>query len=386
MPFITVDDGTRIFVRVEGPAGAPALILSNSLGTDHMMWQPQADAMRGSMRVVRYDQRGHGASDVPGGAYTLDRLGQDVLAIADHLGLETFTFCGLSMGGLTGQWLGINAGNRIEKLVLADTAAQFPPPEMWDERMQLIRDGGMAAVAEGILERFFTDGFRQSDPRTTETFRQVILNMTAEGYLGCSHAVRDADVREAIAGIKIPTLVITGKHDPSTPPERGDFISGKIDRAEHVVLDAAHISNIEQPAAFTSALKAFVTGEHLPSDTGFTEGMARRRAVLGDTWVDRALARRSDFNADFQDLITRYAWGEIWTRPGLDETTRRLLVLAISASLSRWEEFELHARAAIAAEVSTDAVKEVLLQTAIYAGVPAANTAFQKYEALLSDA
>lgn len=254
MPFAASFDGCRLFYRVEGPIDAPALIMSNSLGTDHLMWQPQADALNQHFRVIRYDQRGHGASDAFHNKYTLSELGRDVLAIADKLGLETFLFCGLSMGGLTGQWLGVNAPERVSKMALADTSAQFPPVEMWDERIKMVGEKGMAPLSSLTLERFFTKRFHQAQPATIEAYRHVFENTEPAGYIGCCEALKMADMREELKKITAPTLVISGEHDPSTPPERGEFICGEIAGAEHLVLDAAHISNVEQPAAFSQAL------------------------------------------------------------------------------------------------------------------------------------
>lgn len=254
MPFVSSDDSCRIFYRVEGPLDAPAVILSNSLGTDHMMWQPQAVMLNKHFRVVRYDQRGHGASDAFHSDYTLEQLGRDVLAIANKLDLERFSFCGLSMGGLTGQWLAVNEADRLDRLVLASTSAQFPPPQMWDERMAAVRSGGLAAISDMVLGRFFTQRFDQAQPETVAQFRHVLEHMQPEGYLGCSAAIKAADMRSELQQVTAPTLVMSGEHDQSTPPERGDFIAGEIAGAEHIVLDAAHISNIEQPAAFSQAL------------------------------------------------------------------------------------------------------------------------------------
>ena len=385
MPFMTCDDGVRLFYRREGPRSAPAVVFSNSLGCDHMMWQPQADALKPRFQVIRYDQRGHGASDAPEQPWTLERLGADALAIAGHLGIDRFSFCGLSMGGLTGQWLGVNAADRLDRLIIADTSVSFPPAAMWDERIALVNDKGMAALADLTMSRFFTESFFAAAPDTVSAFREVFCATAPAGYTGSCHALRDADMSAEIAAIKTPVLVISGRHDPSTPPERGEFIAGQIAGARHHLLDAAHISNVEQAAGFTAALLEFLGETGLPRDERFSAGMARRRAILGDHWVDRSLARRNDFNADFQDLITRYAWGEIWTRPGLDETRRRLLVLSITAALGRWEEFDLHTRAALDAGVSTDTLKEVLLQCAVYAGVPVANTGFARAQAIMDD-
>jgi 3-oxoadipate enol-lactonase/4-carboxymuconolactone decarboxylase len=383
MAFMTADDGTRLFYRLEGPDGAPPVILSNSLGTDHMMWQPQAEALSHAFRVIRYDQRGHGASEVPFGPYSMERLGLDVLALADHLDLERFSFCGISMGGLTGQWLAIHAGARLEHLVLAATAAHIPPREAWEQRIATVTGKGLAGIADVAIERFFSENFRRTASATVAKFRRTLLATSSEGYVACCEAVRDADFRQEVAGLAVPTLVMSGATDPATPPEFGAFLADAIEGARLVILEGAHIINVEQPDAFNRELLGFLGQEGLPADARFQAGMARRRAVLGDPWVDRSIARRNAFNADFHDLLTRYAWGEIWTRPGLDEETRRLIVLAVTAALGRWEEFDLHGRAALEAGVSLERIKEALLQTAIYAGVPAANTAFQRMGELI---
>jgi 3-oxoadipate enol-lactonase / 4-carboxymuconolactone decarboxylase len=179
--------------------------------------------------------------------------------------------------------------------------------------------------------------------------------------------------------------VISGRHDQSTPPERGEKIAAAIKGASHTILDAAHISNVERAADFTRAVQGFLGDASLPTDDAFARGVARRRQVLGNEWVEKSLAGRTSFNGDFQEMITRYAWGDIWTRPGLDETTRRMLVLAICASLSRWEEFDLHLGAAVRAGVPAETIREVLMQTAVYAGVPAANTAFARAKKVIGE-
>jgi 3-oxoadipate enol-lactonase/4-carboxymuconolactone decarboxylase len=348
-----------------------------------MMWQPQAEALSHAFRVIRYDQRGHGASEVPSGPYSIERLGLDVLALADHLDLERFSFCGISMGGLIGQWLAIHAGARLEHLVLAATAAHIPPREAWEQRIATVTGKGLAGIADVAIERFFSENFRRTASATVAEFRRTLLATSSQGYVACCEAVRDADFRQEVAGLAVPTLVMSGATDPATPPEFGAFLADAIEGARLVILEGAHIINVEQPDAFNRELLGFLGQEGLPADARFQAGMARRRAVLGDPWVDRSIARRNAFNADFHDLLTRYAWGEIWTRPGLDEETRRLIVLAVTAALGRWEEFDLHGRAALEAGVSLERIKEALLQTAIYAGVPAANTAFQRMGELI---
>lgn len=258
MAFATTDDGVRLFHRVEGPEGAPPLLLSNSLGTDHMMCQQQAEALRKAWLVVRYDQRGHGASEAPAGPYSLDRLGRDALVVADHLGLETFSFCGLSMGGLTGLWLAIHAGRRIGRLAVASTGAWLPPAAAWDERIAAVRERGLVGIVDFALARFFSDGFRRAEAITLADFRRTFLATLPDGYIGCCCALRDADLRTGIKAISVPTLVIAGAQDPATPPEYGASIAKAVPGARLVVLDGAHIVNVEQPAAFNREPMTFL--------------------------------------------------------------------------------------------------------------------------------
>jgi 3-oxoadipate enol-lactonase/4-carboxymuconolactone decarboxylase len=204
----------------------------------------------------------------------------------------------------------------------------------------------------------------------------VFLGTNPIGYAGCCAALRDFDSTADLQRISAPTLVISSHKDVSTPwTGSGEILAQKIRGSRSVLLDTAHLSNLEQPHSFSSAVMEFLQAGS--SNDSLQAGFAVRRAVLGDEHVDRAIAGTNDLNREFQDLITRYAWGSIWTRPGLDIRTRRLLVLAITAALGRTEEFRLHLKAGLKAGLELSDVKEVLLQTAIYAGVPAANTAFQ---------
>lgn len=254
MPFATARDGCRIFYRLEGPENAPVVMFSNSLGTDHMMWQAQSKRLKSQFRILRYDQRGHGASDVPGETYSLDQLGHDVVDLVGHLGINRLSFCGISMGGLTGQWLGVNTPELIQSLVLADTSAHFPPAQMWQDRMDAIRTGGMKAISDAVLGRFFSERFHKSCPGIVSQYRHVLENMDARGYLGCCEAIKNADMRGKLNMIGVRTLVISGEHDHSTPPERGEYIAGQIPGSKHVKFDAAHLSNVEQAVPFTTAL------------------------------------------------------------------------------------------------------------------------------------
>ncbi|HEV7673158.1 MAG TPA: 3-oxoadipate enol-lactonase [Candidatus Angelobacter sp.] len=374
MPFAEINN-TRLFYRLEGRRDLPALVLSHSLGCDHGMWAPQMPDLLNHFQVLRYDTRGHGASAVPPGDYTLDQLGQDALGLADKLGLANFAFCGLSMGGAVGQWLAINAPQRIISLVLANTSAKFGTPDTWDARRKAVLEGGMPAIVDMVMQRFFSADKQES--AWAQSTRAVLLGIDPKGYIGCCAALRDADTRASLRKISVPTVVIGSDKDPSTPWEaHGAILARDIPGAKAVRMQTAHLSNLEQPRAFTTAVLDFLLAGKTNADP-LVAGMKARRQVLGDDHVDRSLQNATDLTRDFQELITRYAWGAVWTRPGLDHRTRRLLVLAITAALGRWEEFRLHLRAGLAHDLEVCDVKETLLQVAIYAGVPAANTAFQ---------
>ena len=373
MPFV-VTDSVRHYYRLTGAAGRPVVMLSHSLGLDHGMWDPQAVDLERHFQVLRYDLRGHGASDAPAAEYSIELLGRDALALANALGVQTFAFCGLSIGGMIGQWLAAHAGERLTHLVLANTTSRMADPPAMEVRRQTVLAEGMAAVTDAALGRFFSPAAVAADAPPVAWARRVLLATDPAGYAGCCAAVRDLNQTSLLGSIRTPTLVISGDLDESMPWDgHGRVLSTSIPGAQAVRLPAAHISNLERPRSFTAAMFDFL----LPKAAGTVEaGLPIRRAALGEAHVDRSIAGATDFTRDFQELITRFAWGTIWARPGLDHRTRRLLVLATTAALSRWEEFRLHVRAGLAHELEPCDVKEALLQVAVYAGVPAANTAF----------
>jgi 3-oxoadipate enol-lactonase/4-carboxymuconolactone decarboxylase len=377
LPFATIQNA-RMFHRLQGNAGRPVLILSHSISTDHAMWDLQVENLLPHFQILRYDTRGHGASEATAGEYSIEMLGKDILALADLLEISQFAFCGLSLGGAIGQWVAAHAPERVTHLVLANTSPQFVPRTNWETRIAAVLKGGMSAVVDVAMQRFFSpETLKKQDPNVS-SIRSVFLGTDPVGYLGCCAALRDMDHGDLLSQIKVPSLVMSGDRDVATPwSGHGERLAHEIPGAKALHLAAAHLSNLERPHTFTTALLEFCLPQPNADRDSLQAGFAMRRAVLGDAHVDRAIANTTEFTREFQELITRYAWGTIWSRPELDRRTRRLLALSITASLGRWEEFSLHVRAGLDNELELCDLKEVLLQTALYAGAPAANTGFQ---------
>ncbi|MFL6621359.1 MAG: 3-oxoadipate enol-lactonase [Sulfurifustaceae bacterium] len=259
MAFVELPDGARLNYRFDGPASAPLLVLSNSLGTDLGMWDPQVPAFARRFRVLRYDTRGHGASAVTPGPYTIEALARDVVHLLDALEIERAHFCGLSMGGMTGMWLGVHHADRVDRLVLCNTGARVGTPELWKARIEKTQNEGMAAVADGVIERWLTPAFREREPEAVQHMRRMIEATAPAGYAACCAAIRDMDQRDTVSRIRAPTLVIAGTHDPATPAADGRFLAERIAGAQYVELPASHLSNIEQPEPFTDAVLRFLS-------------------------------------------------------------------------------------------------------------------------------
>jgi len=256
MPFVDVGE-LKTHYALTGDK-EPVLVFSNSLGTDFSMWDPQVAELQRCFRILRYDTRGHGQSSVTPGDYTIEQLGRDVLGLLDSLHLDCVHFCGLSMGGMIGMWLGVHAPNRLHRLVLSNTAARIGTKEMWNARIATARKDGMKSVAAAVIERWFTPGFRASFAERVARAQRMLENSPPEGYAACCAAIRDMDQREAVAQIKAPTLVIYGRSDPVTPASDAQFLTDRIRGAVKVELAAAHLSNVEQADAFTEAVSKFL--------------------------------------------------------------------------------------------------------------------------------
>jgi 3-oxoadipate enol-lactonase len=258
LPFAQIN-GARIHYQFDGPSAAPVLVFSNSLGTNFTMWDPQIPALSARFRVLRTDTRGHGQSAVTPGPYTITQLGRDVVALLDNFEIERAHFCGLSMGGVIGMWLGIYAGARINRLVLCNTGAKIGTAEIWNARIEAVRAGGMGPIADAVVQRWYTPAFISSAPQKVERTRQMILATPPEGYVANCAAIRDMDQRETIVRITAPTLVIAGAKDPVTTTTDARFVLERIPDARYAELDAAHLSNTEAADRFTELLLQFLT-------------------------------------------------------------------------------------------------------------------------------
>jgi 3-oxoadipate enol-lactonase/4-carboxymuconolactone decarboxylase len=373
MPLIHAG-GLQHYYRIDGNEDRPVLMFSHSLGCDHTQWDAQATSLEPHFCVLRYDLRGHGATETPSGDYSIELLGRDALSIADARGVSRFAFCGLSLGGMIGQWLAANARDRVTHLVLANTSSRFPDPAPMEARRRTVLEHGMPAIADTVMQRFFTTESLAANPPSVAAIRRVLLATNPSGYAGCCAAVRDMNQTAILGAIRAPALIIVGDRDVSTPWDgHAEVLAREIAHARVVRLPTAHLSNVERPRSFTAALARLLLP---PPVDALASGLAKRRAVLGDAYVDRAQAATTDFTRDFQELITRFGWG-VWQRAGLDDRTRRLLTLAVTAALGRWEEFRLHVRAGLQGGLESCDIEEALLQTAVYAGLPSANTGFK---------
>lgn len=361
--------------RVEGSETAPPLLLGPSLGTSYALWDRVAPELSAFRRVVRFDLPGHGGSapELIGPGATVGDLAGLVLDLADALGLERFGYAGVSLGGAVGLHLAVHHPERLTTLAVLCSSAHFGGARPWEERAALVRREGLEGLAAGADARWFTPGF--TVPRLVRDHREA----DPAAYAACCDALAAFDLRDRLAAITAPTLLVAGREDPATPPAHLREIADAVPGATLVELPgASHLAPAERPEAVLTALRS-----HLAGDAG--RGMEVRRAVLGDGHVDRAQQRQSPFTARFQDFISRYAWGEIWTDPTLTRRERSMITLTALTAHGHHEELALHVRAALRNGLTPEEIGAVLLQTAVYCGVPAANAAFATAQRVLSE-
>ncbi|MFE5144210.1 3-oxoadipate enol-lactonase [Streptomyces fagopyri] len=371
----THPEGRLPYFRAEGAATAPPLLLGSSLGTSTALWDEVAPELAVTHRVARWDLPGHGRSpaDLIGPGATVADLAALVLALADALGVDRFAYAGVSLGGAVGLHLAVHHPDRVAALAVICSSAHFNGSKPWEERARTVREEGLAALAENANSRWFTPGF--SVPRLIEDQRTA----DPDAYAACCDALAAFDLRDRLASITAPTLLVAGREDPATPPTHLREIADAVPGASLTeIAGASHLAPAERPEAVLTALRGHFDG--YPA-----RGTAVRREVLGDAHVDRAQARQTPFTARFQDFISRYAWGEIWTDPTLSRRERSLVTLTALVAHGHLDELAMHVRAARRNGLTPEQIGAVLLQTAVYCGVPAANSAFAVAQRVLDE-
>jgi 3-oxoadipate enol-lactonase / 4-carboxymuconolactone decarboxylase len=385
--------------RLDGPADGAPLILGPSLGTSLTVWEPQLPGLARGHRVLRFDLPGHGRSSadlLPGqnGQVTIADLAGLVLRLADAQGWKRFAYAGISLSGAIGLHLAAHHPERLTSLAVLCSSAHFGDPAAWHERAAAVTARGTRALVPSRSGTWFA-------PEVAASLRGAALlddlrHTDDAAYAACCGALAACDLRPDLAAITVPTLVLAGRDDPATPPAHAREIADAVPGAGLVEIPhAAHLANIERPGAVLAALLGHlddtVDGDLGTDVTDVTDaarraaGTAVRRAVLGDAHVDRATARTTAFTAAFQDFITRYAWGDIWTRPGLSRATRSCVALTALVAGGHQEELAMHVRGALRNGLTPEEIGEVLLQTAVYCGAPAANAAFAVADRVLTE-
>jgi len=379
-----------------GTRGLPLLVLGPSLGTSaSTLWSACAQLLVDDFDILAWDLPGHGTNAGTGEPFDLAELAAGVLAVAEELLAERgeagapFVYAGDSVGGAVGLQLLLDAPGRVSSAVLLCTGALIGESSAWHERAGTVRASGTAALVEASAGRWFAPGFLERRPAAGSALLHALRDADRQGYAQVCEALAGFDVRARLPAITAPVLAVAGAQDVATPPSSLSEIADGVVNGELVVLDdVAHLAPAERPAEVARLIRAHVAQSDAATRTVAQvrqAGMAVRREVLGDAHVDRAAAAATDLTAEFQDFITQYAWGSIWTRPGLDRRSRSLITLTALVARGHHEELALHVRAALTNGLTRNEIKECLLQTAIYCGVPDANAAFRVAQAVLEE-
>ncbi len=374
---------TQFHALVEGPPSssvAPAVLMLHSIGTNLHLFDPQAAALARNHRVIRMDLRGHGLSGVTPQEGSMAQHARDAFALLDALGERQAHVLGCSIGGRIALEMAAMAPERVASLILLDTAAEFPPPASWQQRMEIARAQGMAGLVDMVMPRWVVDASLAS----SQGLRRMLLGTDPAGYAASAAALRDARAGDIAGRIGCPATILVGDRDIATPPAMAEALRDMIPGAAlHIIPEAAHLPTLERAAPVTEAVLAHLAAR--APQPGAEGGLAIRKSVLGAAHVERAQKGVTALDAAFQDWITANVWGGVWTRPGLPRHTRSMLTLAMMAALGRHEEFELHVRATRNTGVTADELAEILLQVGAYAGVPAANSALKIAKRILAE-
>ena len=393
MTFIKIN-GHTIHYKYLQTNSERTFVFINSLGTDFRIWDNVVEVLKNHGSILCFDKQGHGLSEVSRIPLSISDYASYVIGLMDALSIKKAVIVGLSIGGVIGQYLALHHANRIEKLVLSNTAPKIGSTETWDLRINKVKNDGIQSITEGVMKVWFSENFHQNQPNELKGYANMLANSPVDGYIQACQALKNNDLTAEITHIHTPTLCIAGSVDGSTPPALVKAMADKIPNAQYVEIEGVgHIPCVETPSVVAAHILNFINTEDLkstlegtpPSGVGGHEqgqtlyelGMKTRRSVLGDAHVDRAEANKTDFDKDFQEYITNSAWGAIWSRPGLTKRERSMITIAVLAALGHEEELAMHFRATRNTGASVEDVKEVLLHIGIYAGVPVTNGAMK---------
>ncbi|KTQ97028.1 3-oxoadipate enol-lactonase [Aureimonas ureilytica] len=377
MAFITAN-GIAIHAEVEGRAGAPRLVFLNSLGSDRRIWGETVARLAARFEILTFDQRGHGLSETGAEPITIPLLAGDVTALLDALGWSRVSLVGLSIGGLIAQHLAIHHPERVDRLVLLDTAARIGSVESWNARIAAVRGEGLKSISETVLRGWVSEGFPAAQTAPFAAWRRMFEATPAQGYVGACEALREADYTELVATIRAPTLALAGDCDRATTPDLVRATAERIPGARfEVIAGSGHLPCLERAEDLAALIAGHVGTSESGETSRFEAGMNVRRAVLGEAHVNRATAAITPFDAPFQRFITEGAWGSVWARSHFTRRERSIVTIALLAALGQDDEVAMHVRATANTGASPEDVAEALLHVAVYAGVPAANHAIK---------
>lgn len=376
MPFAQIGSHLHHY-DLRGPAGRETLVFINSLGTDSRIWDKVLGLLPPGLRVLTYDKRGHGLSSPADATMEIDTYGRDLIELMEHLRTGPATIVGLSIGGMIAQSLYKQRPDLVRSLILMDTAHRIGTAASWGDRIAKVSENGLDAIADAVMKVWFSPAFHASDAAEVAGCRTMLARCPVEGYLAACGAISRADLEPVARSIAVPTLCMVGSSDGSTPPDLVRSLADLIPGARFELLDGpAHIPCIETPRVVTRLILDHLDGLGQAATRQAT-GMSIRRSVLGNSHVDRAEANKTPFDLDFQTFIVEAAWGSLWSRPDFTPRERSIVTIALLAALGHHEEVAMHVRAARNTGATIEDIREAFMHVAVYAGVPAANTAFR---------
>lgn len=377
-------DGVVLRYRIAGDPKGPAILFANSLGTDLTIWDEVVERLPQGYAMIGYDKRGHGLSSLPGGAVGIEEHARDVTNLMNHLGIAEAVICGVSVGGMIAQKVASMAMGRVRGVVLCNTGAKIGAPEIWEQRIAAIAEGGLEPMADAVMERWFTEGFRLTRTAELTGCRAMLTSTSAEGYAATCAAIRDADLNDSTADLDIPALCIAGADDQATPPALVRALADLIEDSKYLEIPSCgHIPMVEQAEACADAIAGFLADLDTRVRPAFgktanhVRGMAVRRQVLGDAHVNRASANATPMDVPFQQFITEGAWGSVWHGSHFTLRERSIVTLALLAAQGQDDEVAMHVRATANTGATQEDIAEALMHVAVYAGVPRANHALK---------